>query len=206
MSILDDKKYKDAPADMRRLVDRQTKGLAKALSSPLGRYALAVGLAALGALILAPYLAGAIGSAMGLSGAAATSAGLAALGGGSIAAGGFGMLGGQFAIMAGGSILGYLGANEHERHRLRQVSEAELLVSCAKQLALLEYEKEHPVLSAKKRAARQVRILAGARQMLYDIEREMDESLEQDRDTNLLKEGAKKVAVLRAFRDQVRTM
>ena len=37
--------------------------------------------------LAAPFIGGAIGSAMGLSGAAATSAGLAALGGGSLASG-----------------------------------------------------------------------------------------------------------------------
>lgn len=48
----------------------------------------------------APWVGGAIGASLGLSGAAATSAGLALLGGGSLAAGGFGVLGGTI-LMTG---------------------------------------------------------------------------------------------------------
>jgi hypothetical protein len=59
-----------------------------------------VGLGAAMLLVLAPYVAGAIGGFMGLGGAAATSAGLALLGGGSLAAGGFGMTGGYVVLMA----------------------------------------------------------------------------------------------------------
>lgn len=91
-----------------------------------------VGLGAAVLLVLAPYLAGAIGGFMGLGGAAATSAGLALLGGGSLAAGGFGMSGGYVVLMAGGAILGYGSGSTQYQQKLREGSKEELLVNCGK--------------------------------------------------------------------------
>jgi hypothetical protein len=54
----------------------------------------------------APFIGGAIGAAMGLTGIAAVNAGLALLGGGAIAAGGFGIAGGTAVIIGGGAVLG----------------------------------------------------------------------------------------------------
>ena len=54
----------------------------------------------------APFIGGAIGAALGLSGIAAVNAGLALLGGGAIAAGGFGIAGGTAVIVGGGAVLG----------------------------------------------------------------------------------------------------
>jgi hypothetical protein len=54
----------------------------------------------------APFIGGAIGAALGLSGIAAVNAGLALLGGGAIAAGGFGIAGGTAVIIGGGAVLG----------------------------------------------------------------------------------------------------
>jgi hypothetical protein len=68
---------------------------------------LVLGVATMG--IAAPFIATAVGGALGLSGAAATSAGLAFLGGGSVAAGGFGMAGGT-ALLTGVGALGGAGA------------------------------------------------------------------------------------------------
>ena len=64
---------------------------------------------AVGGFALAPVLAGALGSAAGLSGAAAISHGLALLGGGSLALGGTGMAGGLIAVTAGGGAVGGAG-------------------------------------------------------------------------------------------------
>jgi len=83
-------------------------------------------------IILAPYMAAAIGGAMGLSGAAATSAGLAFLGGGSLAAGGLGMTGGYIAVMAGGAIFGYGSGSVQFQKKLRETSKEELLINCGK--------------------------------------------------------------------------
>jgi len=91
-----------------------------------------VGLGAAVLLIVAPYLAGAIGGFMGLGGAAATSAGLALLGGGSLAAGGFGMTGGYVVLMAGGAILGYGSGSSQYQQKLREGSKEELLFNCGK--------------------------------------------------------------------------
>jgi hypothetical protein len=94
-----------------------------------------VGLGAAVLLVLAPYLAGAIGGFMGLGGAAATSAGLALLGGGSLAAGGFGMSGGYVVLMAGGAILGYGSGSTQYQQKLREGSKEELLFNCGKLFA-----------------------------------------------------------------------
>jgi hypothetical protein len=91
-----------------------------------------VGLGAAVLLVVAPYLAGAIGGLMGLGGAAATSAGLALLGGGSLAAGGFGMTGGYVVLMAGGAILGYGSGSVQYQQKLREGSKEELLFNCGK--------------------------------------------------------------------------
>ena len=91
-----------------------------------------VGLGAAVLLVVAPYLAGAIGGFMGLGGAAATSAGLALLGGGSLAAGGFGMTGGYVVLMAGGAILGYGSGSTQYQQKLREGSKEELLLNCGK--------------------------------------------------------------------------
>jgi hypothetical protein len=91
-----------------------------------------VGLGAAVLLVVAPYLAGAIGGFMGLGGAAATSAGLALLGGGSLAAGGFGMTGGYVVLMAGGAILGYGSGSTQYQQKLREGSKEELLFNCGK--------------------------------------------------------------------------
>lgn len=95
------------------------------------------GLGAVVLLITAPYLAGAIGGIMGLSGAAATSAGLAFLGGGSLAAGGLGMTGGYFALMAGGGIFGYTNGNTDFKKKVRESNKEELLVACSKLYAVI---------------------------------------------------------------------
>ena len=94
-----------------------------------------VGLSAAVVLVLAPYLAGAIGGFMGLSGAAATSAGLALLGGGSLAAGGLGMSGGYVVLMAGGAIIGYGSGSTQHQKKLRESSKEELLLNCGKLFA-----------------------------------------------------------------------
>ena len=97
-----------------------------------------VGVGAAVLLVLAPYLAGAIGGLMGLGGAAATSAGLALLGGGSLAAGGFGMTGGYVVLMAGGAILGYGSGSAQYQQKLREGSKEELLFNCGKLYAAIK--------------------------------------------------------------------
>jgi hypothetical protein len=97
-----------------------------------------VGVGAAVLLVIAPYLAGAIGGLMGLGGAAATSAGLALLGGGSLAAGGFGMAGGYVVLMAGGAILGYGSGSAQYQQKLREGSKEELLFNCGKLYAAIK--------------------------------------------------------------------
>jgi hypothetical protein len=65
---------------------------------------------AAGGWLAAPLIAGALGSAAGLTGAAATAHGLALLGGGSLAAGGMGMAGGMWMVAATGAAAGLAGA------------------------------------------------------------------------------------------------
>jgi hypothetical protein len=59
----------------------------------------------------APVVAGAIGTAAGLSGAAAFAHGMAVLGLGSLAAGGFGMAGGLWIVTGAGAAVGALGGS-----------------------------------------------------------------------------------------------
>lgn len=61
---------------------------------------------AVGGWIAAPWIAGGIGAAAGLTGAAATAHGLAVLGGGSLALGGFGMAGGMWIVTGAGVLTG----------------------------------------------------------------------------------------------------
>lgn len=61
---------------------------------------------AAGGWVVAPAIAGALGTAAGLGGAAATAHGLALLGGGSLAAGGFGMAGGMWLVAGAGGVVG----------------------------------------------------------------------------------------------------
>lgn len=111
------------------------KKITKSIAGPNWTWAW-VGLGTAVLLITAPYIAAAIGGAMGLGGAAATSAGLAFLGGGSLAAGGLGITGGYFALMAGGAILGYGAGSKDYKDRLRSSSKEELLISCSKLYAV----------------------------------------------------------------------
>jgi hypothetical protein len=113
------------------------KKITKAIAGPNWTWAW-VGLGAAVLLITAPYIAAAIGGAMGLGGAAATSAGLAFLGGGSLAAGGLGITGGYFALMAGGAILGYGAGSKDYKDKLRSSSKEEILVSCCKLYAVTQ--------------------------------------------------------------------
>jgi len=114
--------------------------ITKAIAGPNWTWAW-VGLGAAVLLITAPYIAAAIGGAMGLGGAAATSAGLAFLGGGSLAAGGLGITGGYFALMAGGAILGYGAGSKDYKDKLRSSSKEELLISCCKLYAVTQISK-----------------------------------------------------------------
>ena len=179
--------------------------LSKGAGLGVVQYASLIAVGALIALILAPYLAAAIGSAMGLSGAAATSAGLAFLGGGSLAAGGLGMAGGSFALMAGGCVLGYLGANAQDQATIRAIKSESLLVSSAKLLAAIQYWGQYNCansadFSSEKRAA-----LESALQMEFDIEKAIDAaSLGQAGQGFGEKDEKKKSKILRKFRELVR--
>lgn len=59
----------------------------------------------------APWIAGAIGGAAGLSGAAGLAYGMAALGFGSLAAGGLGMAGGLWIVTGAGALIGAVGGS-----------------------------------------------------------------------------------------------
>ena len=154
---------------------------------------LGIGAAAL--LLVAPYLAGAIGGLMGLSGAAATSAGLAFLGGGSLAAGGFGMAGGYVAVMAGGAIFGYKSGSSGFQSRVQAATKEDLLISCSKVISVFNIvgTTDDEIL----------KICESARLLQCDYEALSDNNfigkeLEQGKD------NAKKAAILVAFRCYVR--
>jgi hypothetical protein len=78
----------------------------------------------------APLIAGAIGSAAGLTGAASTAYGLALLGGGSLAAGGAGMSGGLWLVTGVGAAAGAMGGGSAAL--LRSMGANELKIELAK--------------------------------------------------------------------------
>jgi hypothetical protein len=180
----------------------------KSTSKGMTSLMLWVGLAALTALIVAPYLAGAIGAAMGLSGAAATSAGLALLGGGSIAAGGFGMAGGYFAVMAGGMLLGYIGASTEDKLKIREISSNELLVACAKMHGLLLAKKKSRLVNDTDLLVERKILVRAVRHIEYDIGKTLDLMLisTEKESKEDIKEMRKKSSILRAFREELRTL
>lgn len=159
-----------------------------------------LGIGAAICLIVAPYLAGAIGGLMGLSGAAATSAGLAFLGGGSLAAGGLGMSGGYVAVMAGGALLGYKGGNASFKKRMQETSQEEILISCAKLVATLGFIKQSMNCTYAID-----NYCESARLLQFDYESNADQAF-ANRNGERGKKNAKKAATLVAFRRQVRTM
>jgi len=170
------------------------KKITKAIAGPNWTWAW-VGLGAAVLLITAPYIAAAIGGAMGLGGAAATSAGLAFLGGGSLAAGGLGITGGYFALMAGGAILGYGAGSKDYKDKLRSSSKEELLISCCKLYAVTQISR---VSSANK-----IEICKRALAMQADCEDEADRLYVGQSRADAQKTDAKAL-VLRSFRRVMR--
>jgi len=146
-------------------------------------------------LVLAPYLAGAIGGLMGLGGAAATSAGLALLGGGSLAAGGFGMTGGYVVLMAGGAILGYGSGSAQYRQQLREGSKEELLFNCGKLYAAIEVFNLY--------GDNMLQICSQSLRIQSDLEAEADVAFTEG-DVDQGKQLDSKALVMRAFRRLVR--
>ena len=170
------------------------KKITKSITGP--NWTLAwVGLGAAVLLITAPYIAAAIGGAMGLGGAAATSAGLAFLGGGSLAAGGLGITGGYFALMAGGAILGYGAGSKDYKDRLRSSSKEEILVSCSKLYAVLQISNAS--------SENKIEICKRALAMQSDCEIESDSFFLNANRSDGLKADAKAL-VLRSFRRIIR--
>jgi hypothetical protein len=170
------------------------KKITKAIAGPNWTWAW-VGLGAAVLLITAPYIAGAIGGAMGLGGAAATSAGLAFLGGGSLAAGGLGITGGYFALMAGGAILGYGAGSKDYKEKLRSSSKEELLISCCKLYAVTQISQAS--------SADKIEICKRALAMQADCEDEADRLYVRLSRANAQKTDAKAL-VLRSFRRVIR--
>jgi hypothetical protein len=170
------------------------KKITKAIAGPNWTWAW-VGLGAAVLLITAPYIAAAVGGAMGLGGAAATSAGLAFLGGGSLAAGGLGITGGYFALMAGGAILGYGAGSKDYKDKLRSSSKEELLISCCKLYAVTQISQ---VSSNDK-----IEICKRALAMQADCEDEADRLYVSLSPTDAQKTDAKAL-VLRSFRRVMR--
>ena len=154
-----------------------------------------LGMGAAVLLLVAPYLAGAIGGLMGLSGAAATSAGLAFLGGGSLAAGGFGMAGGYVAVMAGGAIFGYKSGSSGFQSRVQASTKEDLLISCAKVISLLNIMKTTDDALLK--------ICESARVLQCDYEA-MSDNYYIGNELERGKDSAKKAAILVAFRRYIR--
>ena len=161
-------------------------------------------LAALIAVIVAPVLAGHIGTGLfGLYGAAATAKGLALLGGGAIAAGGFGMAGGTIAIMVGGSIIGYGIGNSNYKKTVRNLSNEEILISCAKLISFLSTYNE-----PKKEIIRD--FCKSSRLLQMDLEEDADEYFLNQSKWKLSKKDGnnlkRKPAILVSFRKHIRTI
>lgn len=170
------------------------KKITKAIAGPNWTWAW-VGLGAAVLLITAPYIAAAIGGAMGLGGAAATSAGLAFLGGGSLAAGGLGITGGYFALMAGGAILGYGAGSKDYKEKLRSSSKEDILISCCKLYAVTQISQ---ITSSNKQE-----ICKRALAMQVDCEAEAD-SLYVESSRSEAQKADAKALVLRSFRRVMR--
>ena len=128
-----------------------------------------LGLSALTLGIAAPFIAGGIGAAMGLSGAAAVSAGLAAIGGGAIAAGGFGMAGGMVVLVGGGAILGAGVGGVAGRAASAMTAEAVLLSAAKLEVVLREF-----VLQGQRDIAQIQEILFAQRRSIQALEEEID--------------------------------
>ncbi len=210
------------PKAMRSFFYKSVGVFQRATGISLKGMMLWVSVAALIALIAAPYLAGVIGAAMGLGGAAATSAGLALLGGGSIAAGGLGMAGGYFAVMAGGMLLGYLGATAEDKAKIRGISTEELMITCAKIYGLLLAKNKQGLLDEGELFRSRRSLAQAVRHLEYDIGKELDATLiapvpkqgvdtkqEKKRKKDAKKAAAemrKKSSILREFREKLREM
>ncbi len=187
----------EAPATLQRTWQVFNEALEKIVRSNSGPNLTWVwtGLGAALLIILAPYMAAAIGGAMGLSGAAATSAGLAFLGGGSLAAGGLGMTGGYIAVMAGGAISGYGSGSTQYRQKLRETSKEELLINCGKLYAAstvfnIYGDQRHDICKA-------------ALGLQADLETEADLAFLQGKESEGKRLDAKAV-VMRSFRRLMR--
>ncbi|HAE39607.1 MAG TPA: hypothetical protein DCG57_13375 [Candidatus Riflebacteria bacterium] len=127
-----------------------------------------LGLTVLTAGIAAPYIAGAVGASMGLSGAAAVTAGLAAIGGGSVAAGGFGMAGGMALIVGGGGLLG-AGTGLGAGHYLGVTAPTTVLSASKLQVVLKEFILQNCDVSEMQR------ILFAQRNYILELNRRIDE-------------------------------
>src|SRR5262245_58731706 len=139
------------------------------------RFKLGVGILAglgLGALtfgLAAPFIAGAIGGAMGLGGAAALNAGLAAVGGGAVAAGGLGMTGGLVALVGGGALLG-MGTGGIAGRVVAGMTAQTVLLSAAKvEVVLREF-----ILQGQRDIAKVQTILCAQRRTIQALEEEVD--------------------------------
>ena len=161
-------------------------------------------IAAVIAIMLAPTLAGHLGSALfALHGAAATSAGLAFLGGGALAAGGFGMAGGTFAIMVGGSIIGYSLGNNAYKAGVKKLSNEEILISCAKLISFLTiYDITDKAIIRE--------FCNSSRLLQMDFEEDVDEYFLSKSKSEINKRKSKelkqKPAILVSFRKHIRAV
>lgn len=140
---------------------------------------------AVGGWIAAPWIAGGIGAAAGLTGAAATAHGLAILGGGSLALGGFGMAGGMWivagaaalgggGILGGGTLLLQLGAAQVKIELLKlQVSYREVLL-----LTQAEVGKAQEVITNLENQRKEIDTKLGEERELNDKNSRRIEDLE----------------------------
>ena len=189
-------KYGPELSKCRDTLIKYQKKLAKAVNDSRN-ILIWVSLAAAAALLVAPYLGAAIGGIMGLHGIAATNAGLAFLGFGSLAAGGLGMMGGTVAVMAGGSLLAYGTSTTIYKEKVREASNDELLMSCAKLIVVLHLLGNQP--SSIRELCQSARILQN------DLEKDADEYF-IIKQTKEGKSSAKKAVTLIAFRKLIRDL
>jgi|GEM_PF-3086653 len=161
------------PAGRAKELRKSLEKAHKALSGYWFKVAIGIvaglGIGALTLGIAAPFIAGAVGGAMGLGGAAAVNAGLAAIGGGAVAAGGFGMTGGMVVLVGGGALLG-LGAGGIAGTTIANLTAVSILLSAAK----LEVVLREFILQGQRDTAKAQSFLVAQRDAIQALEREID--------------------------------
>ena len=151
---------------------------------------------AVGGWFAAPWIAGGIGAAAGLSGAAATSYGLAILGGGSLALGGSGMAGGIWIVTGAAATIG--GGAFGGGTLLLQVGEANAKIELLK----LQVSYREGLLRTQAELGKAQSVITGLETRRKEIEAKLEEEAElNDKNAHRIKELA---AILLAVEDSLK--